>query len=312
LTSSNYTIAFVNGTLTIVKASTATAIAASPNPSGFNQAVTLVATVSVVAPGTGAPGGVVQFFDGNTLLGSAPLTGATASLTTNGFSAGAHTTSASYGGDVSFAPSSGASTLAVKTSAASSTTSVSSSSNPANAGQNVAFTATITAPGGLGGNVAFYDGDAPLGTAAVSGTTARLTTGALAIGGHAITARYLGNGTIPASTSAAFAQHVQPSGTKTRTSAVALVATPSPATLGSNVALKATVNGTNRLPSGTVTFMLNGSVLAQGALSASGSVTSTTTINTATLPHGTHVIEAVYLGDAALRASTTKITLVVN
>jgi hypothetical protein len=59
VSSSNYVMTFANGTLNIARASTATAVAAAPNPDGLNQAVTLTATVSVIAPGAGAPGGVV-------------------------------------------------------------------------------------------------------------------------------------------------------------------------------------------------------------------------------------------------------------
>ncbi|HEV3142244.1 MAG TPA: Ig-like domain repeat protein [Vicinamibacterales bacterium] len=313
VSSSNYAIAFANGTLTIARASTTTAVAASPNPDGLNQAVTLTAAVLVVAPGAGAPSGIVQFFDGSTLLGSATLAGGAASLTTNGFAAGSHTIAATYAGDGSFNTSSGSAGLTVKTSAASSTTAVTSSANPATVGQNVTLTATVTAPSGLSGSVAFYDGSSLIGTVALSGTTARLTTSALAAGGHAITARYLGNATIPPSTSSAFAQHVRPSGAQTRASTTALTASPSPATLGSTVTLTATVTGSQqRPPTGVVLFMLNGSVLGQGTVSQTGSVTAAVSFGASSLPHGTHKVEAVYLGDATFRASTNAISLVVN
>jgi hypothetical protein len=61
-----------------------------------------------------------------------------------------------------------------------------------------------------------------------------------------------------------------------------------------------------------VLFMLNGSVLGQGTLSQTGTITSAATFNAASLPHGTHRVEAVYLGDSAFRSSTTAIWLVVN
>ena len=173
--------------------------------------------------------------------------------------------------------------------------------------------ATITAPGTVTGTVEFYDGSALIGTAPVSGTTARLTTAALALGGHPVTAKYLGNGTIPPSVSPALAQYVKQSGTNPRTSTVSLVASPSPASLGSTVTLTATVTGSNnRPPSGLVTFMLNGTVLAQGAVTTIGSNAAAAVLNAAGLAHGTHKIEAVYLGDSTYKASTTSITLVVN
>ena len=313
VSSANYTIAFANGTLTVVRASTATAVVASPNPDGLNQAVTFTAVISVVAPGAGAPTGIVQFFDGTTLLGSAAMVGGSASLTTNGLTAGTHSISATYTGDASFAPSSGSGSLTVKTAAQSSTTAVTASANPSNLGQNVTLTATVTAPAGLSGSVAFYDGSTLLATRTLSGTTATFTTNALANGGHAITARYLGNATIPPSTSPAFAQYVKPSGTTTRTSTTALAASPSPAALGSNVTLTATVTGSNnRIPTGQVLFMVNGTIVGQGTLTPIGGLNARTTFSTSTLPRGTHKVEAVYLGDAVVRASARLVTLVVN
>jgi len=313
VSSSNYAIAFANGTLTIARASTATSVAATPNPDGLNQPVTLTAAVAVVAPGAGAPTGIVQFFDGATLLGSAALSAGAASLTTNGFSAGSHTISATYAGDGSFVASSGTGGLNVKTSAASSTTAVTSSDSASTLGQSVTLTATVTAPSGLSGNVEFYDGATLIGTIALSGTTARLTTSALALGGHAITARYLGNGTIPPSTSPSFAQNVEPAGANTRSSTTALTASPSPATLGSTVTLTATVTGSqNRVPGGVVLFMVNGFVIGQGTLSQTGSITAAVSFGASSLPHGTHRVEAVYLGDSRYRASRTSISLIVN
>jgi hypothetical protein len=94
---------------------------------------------------------------------------------------------------------------------------------------------------------------------------------------------------------------------------VALVASPSPASLGSTVTMTATATGSNKQPpTGQVTFMLNGTMLGQGTLSTTGSVTAATMLSTSTLPHGTHTVEAVYLGNTTYRASTTSITLVVN
>jgi hypothetical protein len=275
--------------------------------------LTLTAAVSVVPPGAGSPAGIMRFFDGGTLLGSVSIASGSASLTTNGLSAGSHTMSATYTGDASFAPSSGTGGLTVNSASSSSTTTVTSSANPAIVGANVTFTATVSAPGGLSGDVAFYDGGVSLGTVPLSGTTAQFTTAALEARGHAITARYLGNGVIPPSTSPAFAQYVQPAGATTRTSTTALAASPSPATLGSTVALTATVTGSqNKAPSGVVLFMLNGSVLGQGTLSQTGKTTAAVSLAASSPPHGTHKVEAVYLGDATFRASRMSISLVVN
>jgi uncharacterized membrane-anchored protein YitT (DUF2179 family) len=77
--------------------------------------------------------------------------------------------------------------------------------------------------------------------------------------------------------------------------------------------LTATVTGSNHQPpTGQIVFMLNGAVLGQATLSTTGATTASATFSAAALPHGTHVVEAVYLGDDGDRASTTSITLLVN
>ena len=113
--------------------------------------------------------------------------------------------------------------------------------------------------------------------------------------------------------SGAIAEYVNPSGATTRASTVALVASPSPATLGSLVTLTATATGSNKQPpTGQITFMVNGTVVGQGTLSTTGTITAAAAFGTSTLAHGTHTVEAVYLGNATYRASTISITLVVN
>ncbi len=70
-------------------------------------------------------------------------------------------------------------------------------------GAPATFTATVTGTAPTG-NVAFYDGATLLGTSAVNGSfQAALTTSSLAVGSRSITARYAGNATNAASTSAA-------------------------------------------------------------------------------------------------------------
>ena len=52
LTSQNYVLAFVPGTLTVVPSSSSTTLAASPNSSQYGDPVTLTATVTSGATGT--------------------------------------------------------------------------------------------------------------------------------------------------------------------------------------------------------------------------------------------------------------------
>jgi hypothetical protein len=88
-----------------------------------------------------------------------------------------------------------------------------------------------------------------------------------------------------------------------RTSSVAVAASPSPATLGATVTLTATVSGSqNQRPTGQVMFIVNGAVVGEGTLSPLGTVTARAALSTSALPHGSHRVDAVYLGDATFRA----------
>jgi Big-like domain-containing protein len=84
-------------------APTTTTLTSSRNPSNPGQRVTFTATVSAAAAT-----GVVQFFDGLTLLGSANLSGGSASLSTSNLSTGTHSITAQYGGDGNYNGSSSA------------------------------------------------------------------------------------------------------------------------------------------------------------------------------------------------------------
>ena len=71
------------------------------------------------------------------------------------------------------------------------------------------LTARITTGGGTPtGSVIFNDGGRGLGTALLSGNSATLTIGSLAVGTHAITATYIGNSRFASSTSPVVTQSV--------------------------------------------------------------------------------------------------------
>ncbi len=185
-------------------APTTTALASSANPSALGAAVTFTATVTSAS---GTPSGTVTFKDGSTTLGASSLNGAgVATLTTAGLTTGSHAVTAVYGGNAGFA----ASTSAVVTQVvnkASTSTSLTSSVNPARQKLTVTFTATVS-PAGATGTVTFLDGTSTLGTAALNAGKATHATSRLAIGQHAIRARYSGDGTYAGSTSAVLTETV--------------------------------------------------------------------------------------------------------
>ncbi len=143
VTSANYAITFVIGTLSVVRGPTSVSLAASPSPSGNNEPMTFTATVAAVAPAAGQPTGTVRFFDGTTLVGSAQLSAGQASLTTAGLDPGIRTIEARYDGDGSFEPSAESVSHLVQNASGTPAISISSSRNPSNVGQSVTLTANV-------------------------------------------------------------------------------------------------------------------------------------------------------------------------
>ncbi|MBI4446571.1 MAG: Ig-like domain repeat protein [Acidobacteria bacterium] len=85
------------------KASTATALVSTPNPSVWGQGVELKATVSVQPPGAGTPTGLVEFFDGAVSLGTAAVSASgQALITRSNLAVATHTLRAVYSGDGNF------------------------------------------------------------------------------------------------------------------------------------------------------------------------------------------------------------------
>ena len=317
VSSPNYTIAFINGTLTIVRASVLVSVGTTPEPSGLDQPMTFSATVVAAPPGAGSPTGIVRFFDGLTLLGSSVLTGGTASLATAGLDAGPHTIEARYDGNSSFDIGASSATHTVSSAANTPSVTLSSSRNPSNSGQSVTFTANVgVAAGSVGGVVEFYDGGTLIGSSTLAAGRATLTTVALAVGSHAMTARYAGSVDAPPSRSAVLVQAVAGTGSKSKSSTLALTATPNPAALGGSVDLVATVTGSMATrPTGSVLFVIDGLVvgnpLGEPLAPLSGS-NARATLPVSGLAHGRHKVTATYLGDLTYKGSTSAVTETVD
>ena len=181
--------------------STTTTISSSANPSSFAQAVTFTAVVTS-ALGPPPDGETVTFTQGNTRLGTGTLAGGTATFTTATLSVSTHRVKANYVGDSKFAGSSSQPVVQVVTPAATTTTLV-SSLNPANVGQPVTFTATVTGAfgGTVTGRVAFFKGSTKLGASTLSGGVATFTTSKLPARTSPISATYDGSSSYKVSTS---------------------------------------------------------------------------------------------------------------
>jgi hypothetical protein len=86
-------------------------------------------------------------------------------------------------------------------------TALTSSSNPSTVGDSVTFTATVTGTGPTG-TVEFFDGVTSLGTVALNGNVATLTTSALTQGTHVMGASYSGDANNAGSSSSPLTQLV--------------------------------------------------------------------------------------------------------
>ncbi len=290
--------------------STFVSLTSSANPASPGQADTLTATVSGADGGTST--GTVTFLDGSTVLGTAPLiassSGVQATFTTSSLANGMHALIAEYGGDSTYvsgsSPTFGQAVQFVDTS-----TSVTTSVDPALVGQSVTLTAAITSEnaGTPTGTVTLLNGTTVLGTAtlsaATSGAEASLTASGLAVGANGITAVYSGDSTFAGSTSASLDESVQQIVSYTAlSSSIAVSSSGQPVTFTATV-----VGATGGTPTGTVTFRDGNTALGTVSVSAaSGGAQATYT--TSALSNGTHVITALYSGDSTLLTSTASLS----
>jgi sugar lactone lactonase YvrE len=273
----------------IVKAATATTIASDTQSPAYGQAINLIATVTPVPAG-----GTVQFQEGITVLGTANLGGGgIATLPIATLAVGAHTIVAAYSGDANDERSASA-PMTLTVVKANTTVALASSLNPGTVGQAVTFTTTIS-PAAATGSVQFLDGTIVLGTAAVSGGSAAVTTSSLGAGSHSIVAVYSGDAMYAGGTSAALSQSVN----KVATTVVP-GSTLNPSTFTQAVGLTALV--TPGSATGTVQFFDGSTLLGTATLSGgAGSITIST------LAPGNHSITAVYSGDASSLGSTSPV-----
>src|SRR5207249_4149714 len=137
-----------------------------------------------------------SFYDDESWLGDVSLNFGGAAFSTSSLAPGDHHVTARYQGEGNFNASTSEG-LTETVSAATTTTSLQSSANPAGYGQAVTFTAAV-APAGPWwsgtptGAVSFTADGADLGEATLSNGVATLTVSTLTAGDHAVTATYRG------------------------------------------------------------------------------------------------------------------------
>jgi Bacterial Ig-like domain (group 3)/FG-GAP-like repeat len=133
-------------------------------------------------------------------------------------------------------------------------------------------------------------------------SSATFSASALSVGAHAITARYSGDATYSADTSAAVAVTVNQAA-----SATAITSSANPGFAGQSLTLTASVTSAGPTPTGNVTFTSGSTTLGTVALNG-GSANFTTAFNTA----GTQAITVSYSGDTNTQASSASLSQVVN
>jgi hypothetical protein len=165
-------------------------LTSAPNPARFGFPVTLSAIITGV-DGIN-PTGKVVFKEGSLIIGTASVSGATATITSTTLTIGVHSIVASYLGDDNYAGSASRPYTQTIGQGEPATLTISSSINPSVFGTNVVFTATLNR--GATGTVTFSDGTSVLGVANITSSgTASTSVNTLWAGSHNITATYSGD-----------------------------------------------------------------------------------------------------------------------
>jgi parallel beta-helix repeat protein len=298
---------------------TVTSVSSSANPSMDGQRVTFTAIVSAAGVAE-APTGTVTFTIDGIAQTPVPLSlvgGVDEAQFVSSLTAGAHTVTASYGGDSNVGPSIGSlpnqTVNPVSPDTSPTTTSLASSSNPSSVGEQITFTAVVSSTASTGtptGTVTFtIDGipQVPRSLSLVDGQDeAVLTISTLSAGNHTVEAEYNGDATFASSTpKSPLGQAVQLQATT-----ITLGSSVDPSTVGQQVVFTATVDppGAMGSPTGSVIFTIDGETEPPAPVhDVNGR--SEATFSTAALAAGMHTVTATYDGDTAFAPSTVSTPL---
>jgi hypothetical protein len=294
-------------TQTVAKASTEVVLTSGMNPAPFGSTATLKANVKALAPGSGTPAGTVTFRQGETVLATVQMSGASAAYSLKTLPPGEHTITATYSGDANNEASKSAPLTQTVVKATTATT-LTSTLDPAPYGSSATLKATVKAVApGTGtptGTAIFREGETVLAAVPLSSGIAKYALKGTPPGEYPITVSYSGDGSFEPS-SGEIIQTV----TKATTS-LTLTSSKNPAPIGSTGSLKATVRavapGTGT-PAGTVTFREGETVLAVVPLT-SGSAA----YPLKSLPAGTHEVTASYAQSANYLSSNGAIVQVIS
>ena len=268
----------------------------------------------VVATATVAPGatGLVSFYDGLTLLGTATPNGVgVATLSNIELLTGTRSITSRFAGDLYFAAGT-SNTVFVTVTPPATVTTIGVTPNPQFFGSAVNITANVTSGFGVPtGLVLFFDGSVQIGSAALSAGTCNVNITSLNVGSHNLTVAYQGSAGYAASASPTVVEVIQAATIPTTT---VVVSDPSSSTFEQTVTFTATVSSNAGPPtSGTVSFLAIpdfGSNIDMGSPNVDG--TGTAQVITSFLPVGNYTIQATYNGSAGFLTSVGTTSQVVS
>ena len=275
-----------------VNAPTATSLSATISPSlaPTGASVTFSATATA-STGSATPTGSVTFTDGNTALGTAPLTAGVASLSRSTLSLGPHTITFTYNPDPAFGGS--FTTRPVVIGGDTTITTLTSSSNTASSADSVTYTVLVVSqnatstPVPPAGSVTLTEGSNVLASGPLSSSSGSVafTLTLAAPGPHLLTATYTPATPADLPSFGSLTETIYPA----PVAAIKLFAKPNPALITDTVTLTAT---TANLPAGARLTFLDGST-PLGPFTLTGSAPVTRSIPPGALTPGLHSFSAV-------------------
>jgi hypothetical protein len=299
----NYVTETASANANTAATATTTALAVSPNPPVSGSTTTLTATITYTLTNGVAPTGTMNFFEDGAQIGSGTVSAGVATFSSTTLSSTtAHSFDAIYVGDSNYLTSTSPAVASAATGTVATTTTLNVLPNPPVSGSTTTLTATIAQTGSSSsptGTVTFYEDSVSIGTGAVSGGVATLTSTALSSTvSHAFVAVYGGDTTFKTSTSPVFTTAAS---TATVTTSTVLSVLPNPPVSGTLTTLTATITYTGTTaPTGTISFYEDAALLQSQPVSNASASISSTTLSSKTA----HAFSAVYSGDSTFKPST--------
>ena len=300
-------------TVTVAKASVDVALEATDATTVTGEAVGLTATVTVRAPGGGAPDGSVQLLvDGNPVGAPVAVDNGTAAFPPlTSLTAGSHTLRAAYSGSSRYAA--GADERTQQVTPADTAVTLVADPSPSVQDESVRLTAGVVAvapgSGAPTGTVTFLAGDETIGSApleaSASGSTAVLDLDDLPPGTHELIATYDGDADYRGAASAPLTHQVI-AGTAVAATTTELTSSANPSTYGEGVRFRATVTTADGAPSGTVQFSLDGQDLGDPVAVDEDGVARSAVV--ASAEPGDHTVIASFVGAPGFSGSGAILT----